>query len=1441
MSKEIKEIKQSLARGSEQQRLAALSQTLNYGQQGLDLLIAQSLKDPSERVKQSAYWILHGYNPYLTGNSTEESRSPTDTITCLAMSPDNKIIVGGSWQKSLVWHLQTGEIFRSFPGHSHWVLAVSISPDGKTLVSGSADKTIKVWSLETGKLIHTLNGHSSWVNTVAITPDGKTIVSGSADKTIKIWDLDNQKLKTTIKRENELQSIVSLAISPDGKIIVSGDTANKITFWNLESGELIRTLEGHSDWIKVLFITSDSKALISGSRDGTLKIWQSYLGSEKESFKLNQSSSTIRKGFVDIIATGVGFSLGGPIGVAVGIGVLTLGRFVFDSNSSTQLSVKTLECLNTYPYNQAINSLYCSQDKVVIAYKNTIQISALNCGPSRITIDNQKNIQVPLLKNIENINLPGEYSFINSVAISYDGNFFASASNDWIMLWDMQTGKPLHSLQGCSYPRLSNIKIIPEAPQEVLCGKSVQFTVKSIDQNKREIKLKDEDVKWEVTGGNIEQCIFTAGQSEGKFEAKVRVGIFEASIPITIIEPPKITQLVVAPSNATLEFGKIIKITAQVLDQRGNLMIQETVSWQASPKSGTVNQTGNFKAGYNPGKFEIIALAGSIQKIIPVSVIEPPKLKEIIITSSTPKLEFGQSFQFKVKGVDQYGEEIKLGEVTWSATSDTIDTNNGIFYASNREETVIIEASVGEISTHIKIEVYEPSRLTTIQIFPSSVTLQPGQTQNFSVVSFNQRDEEIFVGDIHWDTTDGIINQSGCFHTKTNQKGYCKVTVTIGHLSVTAEVVVPSIVISIKVSPEKVELKPEEEFLFTVTGFDQTGDHQKIKNVQWSTTPDNLITTQGVFKGNFKHREVTVTAILRELSATAKVNLLPVLKRLNIYPGFVYLKPGEKQTFAVKGFDQFGGAIDTGEINWETTGGKIAQNGLLTVTDDDQGYIQVTATSKLTPKHSQNLRTLFLYTGISSRIISLLISYETLKNAVLALDSDSAEAEQLGDLASTEEDLGDSVKAEEKLDIDLDTNQDTDTIVQAEEGLDIESVGGTEAAQLLDTNVLDFKTALQGYLFQKLIKLAARCFRSISRFCFDEASAHLNASADVFVLTVEHNPYKYFECLNLLDEHLDFVTSLAITPDGQRLISGSHDRTIKFWDLNTGNLLHTLVHEINVVCLAITPDGQQLVSSGWDGTIKFWDLNNSALLHSLKFLHIVYFVAITSDGRNIIGCETSNEITIFNLSDRGILKHFRTHSSNYYYYYCHYLSLKNCTIVTPDNRKIITSRKFIKVYELETGKLLKILGVNLGWIYALAITPDGKKLISSHEQTITIRDLTTKNYDIMLNLEAYDQEVYVLIVTPDGQRIVSAGRRIKRNFKSQEINNYESCIEIWDLNTGEKLHSIESYTKKNDYVCCLAITPDGKQIISGYTNGTIKIWGVPELNTLSESETHSFI
>jgi formylglycine-generating enzyme required for sulfatase activity len=119
----------------------------------------------------------------------------------VSFSPDGKRIVSGSYDNTVkVWDAQTGQETLTLKIHSDDVTSVSFSPDGKRIVSGSYDNTVKVWDAQTGQETRTLKGHSDWVSSVSFSPDGKRIVSGSYDNTVKVWDLRTVRVSVPIPK-----------------------------------------------------------------------------------------------------------------------------------------------------------------------------------------------------------------------------------------------------------------------------------------------------------------------------------------------------------------------------------------------------------------------------------------------------------------------------------------------------------------------------------------------------------------------------------------------------------------------------------------------------------------------------------------------------------------------------------------------------------------------------------------------------------------------------------------------------------------------------------------------------------------------------------------------------------------------------------------------------------------------------------------------------------------------------------------------------------------------------------------------------------------------------------------------------------------------------------------------------------------------------------------
>ncbi|MBW4616528.1 MAG: WD40 repeat domain-containing protein [Desmonostoc vinosum HA7617-LM4] len=197
-------------------------------------------------------------------------------VTAVAISPDMEILVSGCADRTIrMRNFQTGKLTRTLDDCGE-VSSVAISPDGNLLAVGSCEhprSNVRVWHLKTGKLIHTLLGHQKPVNVVVISPDGQILASGS--NKIKIWNLHKGDRICTLWHSSAVHAI---AISADGQMLVSGSSDNKIRLWNPRTGDPLRTLSNHEGDVKAIAISPDGQLLLSGGADKTIKIWHLITG-----------------------------------------------------------------------------------------------------------------------------------------------------------------------------------------------------------------------------------------------------------------------------------------------------------------------------------------------------------------------------------------------------------------------------------------------------------------------------------------------------------------------------------------------------------------------------------------------------------------------------------------------------------------------------------------------------------------------------------------------------------------------------------------------------------------------------------------------------------------------------------------------------------------------------------------------------------------------------------------------------------------------------------------------------------------------------------------------------------------------------------------------------------------------------------------------------------
>ena len=154
-------------------------------------------------------------------------------------------------------------------GHGGPVRALSLSPDGKQLVSASFDTTAITWSLASGTAEKVLRFHEGAVNAVAVLQDGRIATSGE-DARIAIWQPGQDQPATVL--QGHTAPVVSLAVSPDGKTLASASWDNTARLWPLGGGTP-RVLEGHQQNVNGVAFTPDGRAVVTAGYDLTLRIW----------------------------------------------------------------------------------------------------------------------------------------------------------------------------------------------------------------------------------------------------------------------------------------------------------------------------------------------------------------------------------------------------------------------------------------------------------------------------------------------------------------------------------------------------------------------------------------------------------------------------------------------------------------------------------------------------------------------------------------------------------------------------------------------------------------------------------------------------------------------------------------------------------------------------------------------------------------------------------------------------------------------------------------------------------------------------------------------------------------------------------------------------------------------------------------------------------------
>ena len=499
-------------------------------------------------------------------------------------------------------------------------------------------------------------------------------------------------------------------------------------------------------------------------------------------------------------------------------------------------------------------------------------------------------------------------------------------------------------------PVATEITITPLTPT-VTVNSTVAFEATVRDQFGN--VMTGVDVAWDsgnATVGTIDASGLFTARAAGTAIVTATAGTISAGATVTVTtEEPVATSIVVAPAATTLAINGTQQFSATLRDQFNRTMTGIDVAWASSNEAvGTIDASGLFTAEAE-GTTTVIATAGVASGTASVTVsTEAPVLDSITVTPQQAILVVGETREFATVCSDTSGNTLPGVSVAWSCSNETVGTidANGAFSAL-AEGTTTVTATAGGISgtAAVTVTAAEPA-LAKIVLFPSAVTLNPGDSRQFEAVGLNCYGDFVPDAAIAWTSSDpcvGTVNECGLF------VALCPGTTTLtasgdgaaGTTTVTVACNDP-VLSRIAVTPPAITLNIGDAETFAATAYDQFGCTMPDVDIAWATCDETVgtIGADGAFTA-LSAGTATVTATACGVDGTADVTVIRASPGIVVSPAAVTLDEGETRQFTAHGLQDNAGSVVVWSCDDEAVG-TIDESGLFTARCE--GTATITAT-----------------------------------------------------------------------------------------------------------------------------------------------------------------------------------------------------------------------------------------------------------------------------------------------------------------------------------------------------------------------------------------------------------------------------------------------------------------------------------------------------------------